>query len=134
MIATVLVAACAGSSQVGQIEIAPAEPPAMPVATPEELPPPPAAPNVARGDAPRAIGRCDASAGARRFTIAHVNDMQARYTERIAGASRYAYVAGYLEALKDEVPETLVMDAGDDYEKGRSPNTSVRQTNLTLIA
>jgi 2',3'-cyclic-nucleotide 2'-phosphodiesterase (5'-nucleotidase family) len=44
--------------------------------------------------------------------------MQARYTSRIEGRSRWAYVAGYLRRLKEEVPETLVMDAGDDYEKG----------------
>jgi 2',3'-cyclic-nucleotide 2'-phosphodiesterase (5'-nucleotidase family) len=43
--------------------------------------------------------------------------MQARYGEKIAGKSRYAYVAGYLRALKAEQP-TLVLDAGDDYEKG----------------
>ncbi len=89
-------------------------------------------PNVDRKAEPRAIGRCDASAHSHPFTIAHVNDMQARYTSRIQGKSRWAYVAGYLRRLKDEVPETLVMDAGDDYEKGsiaelRSMGESTRQ-------
>jgi 5'-nucleotidase / UDP-sugar diphosphatase len=93
---------------------------------------PPLRPNTAPPGAPRAIGRCDASAPAHSFTIAHVNDMQARYTSRLAGKSRWAYVAGYLRQLKDEVPETLVMDAGDDYEKGsiaelRSMGESTRQ-------
>lgn len=66
------------------------------------------------------VGACEGGAGGKRarFTIAHLNDFQARYTDRIGGRSRYAYVAGYLQALKREVPETLVLDAGDDYEKG----------------
>ena len=53
----------------------------------------------------------------RRITLAHFNDLQARYGERLGGHSRYAYLAGYLRALKQERP-TLVLDAGDDYEKG----------------
>ena len=69
--------------------------------------------------------------GSARFGLAHVNDMQARYSERIAGKSRYAYVAGYLKLLKTAQP-TLVLDAGDDYEKGslaelRSNGETTRQ-------
>ena len=67
----------------------------------------------------RVIGRCDGEKPeTARFTVAHLNDMQARYGELLAGRSRYAYVAGYLRQLKEEVPDTLVLDAGDDYEKG----------------
>ncbi len=95
-------------------------------------PAPPRRPNVDRSAEPIAVGRCDASAQAFAFTIAHVNDMQARYTDRLDGKSRWAYVAGYLRALKEEVPATLVMDAGDDYEKGsivdlRSMGEATRQ-------
>ena len=69
----------------------------------------------------RTIGRCDPAqkaAGKARFTLAHFNDLQARYSERLEGKSRYAYLAGYLEKLQRDVPETIVLDAGDDYEKG----------------
>jgi 5'-nucleotidase / UDP-sugar diphosphatase len=121
----------AGSSEVGSATPAPREPSvgADVVATP---PPAPARPNADRTTEPRAVGRCDASASAHAFTIAHVNDMQARYTSRLRGKSRWAYVAGYLRRLKEEVPETLVMDAGDDYEKGsiaelRSMGEATRQ-------
>lgn len=75
----------------------------------------------AKWSLPLVIGTCDEARkkeGTVRFTIAHFNDMQARYSDRIDGRSRYAYVAGYLRQLKKEVPETLVLDAGDDYEKG----------------
>jgi 2',3'-cyclic-nucleotide 2'-phosphodiesterase (5'-nucleotidase family) len=69
----------------------------------------------------RTIGRCDPAqkaAGKARFTLAHFNDLQARYSDRLEGRSRYAYIAGYLEKLQNDVPETIVLDAGDDYEKG----------------
>jgi hypothetical protein len=66
----------------------------------------------------RNIGTCDPHEKEAAFTIAHFNDLQARYSERIEGRSRYAYLAGYLEKLRAENPHTLVLDAGDDYEKG----------------
>lgn len=80
---------------------------------------------------PRRVGTCEVGAE-RRFTLAHVNDLQARYSDRIAGKSRYAFIAGYLRQLKRERPETLVLDAGDDYEKGalaelRSNGETTRQ-------
>lgn len=87
----------------------------------KELPTPPAVsvpPEAPRG--PRVIGSCDKSEkekGAGRFVLAHFNDLQARYSDMIAGKSRYAYIAGYLKQQKAERP-TLVLDAGDDYEKG----------------
>lgn len=83
----------------------------------------------------RTIGQCDPEERARgkaRFTIAHLNDLQARYSDRLEGKSRYAYIAGYLRQLQTDVPETLVLDAGDDYEKGavaelRSMGETTRQ-------
>lgn len=66
---------------------------------------------------PIKIGNC-AAGGEKRFTLVHFNDLQARYSERIGGKSRYAYLAGYLRATKNDRPETLILDAGDDYEKG----------------
>jgi 5'-nucleotidase / UDP-sugar diphosphatase len=90
-------------------------------------------PDVARRT--RTIGRCDPAqraAGKARFTLAHFNDLQARYSDRLEGKSRYAYIAGYLERLQKDVPETIVLDAGDDYEKGavaelRSGGETTRQ-------
>jgi 2',3'-cyclic-nucleotide 2'-phosphodiesterase (5'-nucleotidase family) len=83
----------------------------------------------------RSIGHCDPAqmtSGKARFTIAHFNDLQARYSDRLEGKSRYAYLAGYLEKLQKDVPETIVLDAGDDYEKGsvaelRSGGETTRQ-------
>jgi 2',3'-cyclic-nucleotide 2'-phosphodiesterase (5'-nucleotidase family) len=84
-------------------------------------------------DAPRTIGKCDPNApkDKARFTLAHMNDLQARYSDRIAGKSRYAWAAGYLNLLKTAQP-TLALDAGDDYEKGslaelRSNGETTRQ-------
>ena len=73
---------------------------------------------TARPAAIRRIGKCETPGATQRFTLAHFNDLQARYSEQLAGKSRYAYLAGYLRALKQENPNTLVLDAGDDYEKG----------------
>jgi 2',3'-cyclic-nucleotide 2'-phosphodiesterase (5'-nucleotidase family) len=83
----------------------------------------------------KTLGRCDPDerlGGRARFTLAHLNDLQARYSDRLEGRSRYAYIAGYLEHLVEEVPATIVLDAGDDYEKGalaelRSMGESTRQ-------
>ena len=83
---------------------------------------PDAWPDAATQSSPpiRTVGHCDAAGavGVRRFSMVHFNDLQARYGEMIAGKSRYAYIAGYLRAQKAENPATLVLDAGDDYEKG----------------
>jgi 2',3'-cyclic-nucleotide 2'-phosphodiesterase (5'-nucleotidase family) len=86
------------------------------------------------------IGVCDArekNAAYARFSIVHLNDMQARYSDRIAKRSRYAYVAGAIEAAKREQPNTIVLDAGDDYEKGsltdlRSMGEATRQMIQSL--
>jgi hypothetical protein len=83
-------------------------------------------PDVLTAAAPKAdasariVGECDAAQrekGVGRFVLAHFNDLQARYSDMVAGRSRYAYIAGYLKELKAKQP-TLVLDAGDDYEKG----------------
>ncbi len=84
--------------------------------------------------APKGIGTCEPAErekGSVRFGFAHVNDLQARYSDRIAGRSRYAYIAGLLKQLKAAQP-TIVLDAGDDYEKGalaelRSSGETTRQ-------
>lgn len=77
-----------------------------------EQAPAPAAPSVKR------VGKCEGDEAVWKFSVAHINDFQARYSDRIQGKSRYGYVAGYLRDLKARVPETLILDAGDDYEKG----------------
>jgi hypothetical protein len=64
------------------------------------------------------IGECSSRGAVEHFTLAHLNDLQARYSDRIDGRSRYGFIAGYLESLQKDVPNTLVLDAGDDYEKG----------------
>lgn len=141
----VLIAACSSGRKDASVSRTASE-----VAAPEETPKtpstlePPVAPEPAllragaRRDGVVKLGRCDESSGAGgssrplRFTLAHVNDLQARYSDRIAGKSRYAYIAGYLQKLRADVPETLVLDAGDDYEKGavaelRSNGETTRQ-------
>ncbi len=52
------------------------------------------------------------------FTIAHFNDLQAHYGERVGGKNLYGLLAGYLRSVREDEPNTLVVDAGDDYEKG----------------
>jgi 2',3'-cyclic-nucleotide 2'-phosphodiesterase (5'-nucleotidase family) len=111
----------------------PAAPPnATPTATAIATTTPNDASTPARAPGPRTIGRCDAPGGVQHFTIAHFNDLQARYSDRLAGKSRYAYIAGYLRHLKQDQPHTIVLDAGDDYEKGavaelRSMGEATRQ-------
>jgi 2',3'-cyclic-nucleotide 2'-phosphodiesterase (5'-nucleotidase family) len=102
------VVSCAPRADIGHIEPGTDVHPVFAAAAHEE-----SKPVVPRGR--RQIGAC---ARPGRFTVAHINDLQARWSERIDGKSRYAYVAGYLRALAAEVPETIVLDAGDDYEKG----------------
>ena len=79
----------------------------------------------------RVRGTCDASLP-KRITLLHLNDLQARYSDLLEGKSRYAYLAGYLRSEIEKDPNTLVMSAGDDYEKGaiaelRSMGESTRQ-------
>lgn len=74
-----------------------------------------------RGRGPTRIGACEATAKASsrlQFSLAHFNDLHARYSDRLLGHSRYAYLAGLLAQLKAQRPQTLILDAGDDYEKG----------------
>lgn len=65
---------------------------------------------------PAPAASCDAH-GRRSFTLLHFNDTQARYSHRVAGRSRFGYLAGYLRWASETGP-SLVLDAGDDYEKG----------------
>jgi hypothetical protein len=69
------------------------------------------------GNGPIVRGTCE-EGGAQHFTIAHFNDLQAHYGDLVRGKSRYGYIAGWLRAVKEEEPNTIVLDAGDDYEKG----------------
>lgn len=116
------VVACSGAAQAPPREspraIADAGTPVVAVAAaepPKYVPPPPLGPT----GTPRAIGACGERGESAAFTIVHVNDLQARYSDRdSAGKSRYARISGFMRAVKDEVPATLVLDAGDDYEKG----------------
>jgi 2',3'-cyclic-nucleotide 2'-phosphodiesterase (5'-nucleotidase family) len=73
-------------------------------------------PNAARATIVR--GTCESEGGLERFTLAHFNDLQARYEDLPGGKNRYGFVAGYLRSVKTDQPATLVLDAGDDYEKG----------------
>jgi 5'-nucleotidase/UDP-sugar diphosphatase len=80
-------------------------------------------------------GRCDRDS--EHFTLAHFNDLQAHYVDIAPGKNRYGYIAGYLRALRQEEPNTLIVDAGDDYEKGsivglRSMGESTRRMTQAL--
>ena len=102
---------------------------AQPSARALVAPDPPASGPIVRG-------RCEDGASAE-FTIAHFNDLQARYQDLPNGKNRYGYIAGYLRAVKSEEPATLVLDAGDDYEKGsiaelRSLGETTRRMIQTL--
>ncbi len=90
--------------------------------------------------APRRIGHCndeELTSPIAHFSIVHMNDLQARYSDRIHGKSRYAYVAGAIADARRKNPNTLVLDAGDDYEKGsladlRSMGEATRQMIAVL--
>jgi hypothetical protein len=73
---------------------------------------------AATGGGPIVRGTCDDEGATAHFTIAHFNDLQAHYGDLVRGKSRYGFIAGWLRAVKDEEPNTIVLDAGDDYEKG----------------
>lgn len=138
----VLIAACGGGrkdatlTRTASEAVQPEETPK----TPSTVEPPAAEPEpapVMRNAGVKTLGTCDAKGGPMRFTLAHFNDLQARYSDRIAGKSRYAYIAGYLQKLRADVPETIVLDAGDDYEKGsvaelRSNGETTRQMVQSL--
>ncbi len=98
------------------------------------------APAASPRGAHRRIGRCndeELTSPIARFSIVHMNDLQARYSDRINGKSRYAYVAGAIADARRKNPNTLVLDAGDDYEKGsladlRSMGEATRQMIAVL--
>src|SRR3984893_10965342 len=92
--------ACVGRSAPSQAHHDPPPPhPALAIAVREER-----APERAPAPPPgtRIVGPWDAEARSpdrMKLTVAHLNDMQARYSELLAGKSRYAYVAGCLRRL-----------------------------------
>src|ERR1700689_3693405 len=88
----------------------PPEQPVVAIAAPAE----PAREDVHADKSKITIGACDEkdrAAPFARFSIIHVNDMQARYSDRIAGKSRYAYVAGFIAAERRKNPNVVVLDA-----------------------
>jgi len=111
--ATLPVASCAGRPNVPQDEVGARAIVAAAIQGAPEAPPT----SAPQGTPRVVIGSCAPGTQVEHFTLAHLNDLQARYSDRIGGRSRYGYIAGYLEALKESTP-TLVLDAGDDYEKG----------------
>jgi 5'-nucleotidase/UDP-sugar diphosphatase len=121
-----ILAACAGRGrEMPPVEQEPAAETIIAAAIPEPE-------RLPQGAAVRTVGRCDAAQDTVHFIVAHINDLQARYGDLVAGHSRYAYIAGYLSQLKRENSNTLVLDAGDDYEKGsiaelRSMGETTRQ-------
>lgn len=64
------------------------------------------------------IGECRERGDTAGFSLVHLNDLQARYSDRIDGKSRYARLSGLIQGIRAESPATLVLDAGDDFEKG----------------
>lgn len=58
-----------------------------------------------------------------RFLLLHTNDLQARYSEKLGGKSRFSRLAGALAAERATTPNVLVLDAGDAYEKGSYAET-----------
>jgi 5'-nucleotidase/UDP-sugar diphosphatase len=90
------------------------------------------APPAKIADGTKVLGSCADRGKIGKLSFAHFNDLQARYDENVGGKNRYGLIAGYLRAQKDSDPTTLVLDAGDDYEKGalaelRSMGESTRQ-------
>src|ERR1700722_13365903 len=128
----IVVTACAGRARVmPPVEDEPVAKAVVTALLPEPEPRIVSAAPVAPGPV-RTLGTCETTQDIVPFTIAHFNDLQARYGDLVAGHSRYAYIAGYLSALKRENPNTIVVEAGDDYEKGsiaelRSMGETTRQ-------
>jgi hypothetical protein len=125
---TSAVAACAGRSNVPHDEVGAR---VIVTAAMQSTPETPVT-SAPRGSPRVVIGKCAEGTLVEHFTLAHLNDLQARYSDRVGGRSRYGYIAGYLQALKETTPLTLVVDAGDDYEKGalaelRSMGESTRE-------
>ncbi|MGH7329615.1 MAG: hypothetical protein ACREJX_14815, partial [Polyangiaceae bacterium] len=119
---------CAGPTTTNSVEQKPSPVSANPVAEREPEPVALAKPK----DGARVLGSCEERGKVGHLAFAHFNDLQARYGDRLAGKNRYGLIAGYLRSLKRENPATLVLDAGDDYEKGsvtelRSMGESTRQ-------
>jgi 5'-nucleotidase/UDP-sugar diphosphatase len=84
------------------------------------------APPLADPLAERVIGRClvgKDGAPDKRFLLLHTNDLQARYSEKLGGKSRFARLAGALAAERATTPNVLVLDGGDAYEKGSFAET-----------
>jgi len=127
---------CAGSRSPNAGEQAPITPAPVASVADEQAPPssqtPSSSGQPASSSSTKVLGSCPELGKIGRFSFAHFNDLQARYGESIEGKNRYGLIAGALRSFKEKEPSTLVLDAGDDYEKGalaelRSMGESTRQ-------
>lgn len=61
---------------------------------------------------------CNEALPAQAVTLVHVTDLHANYNPGPDGASPYARIRGYFESVKKTNPFTLLLNSGDDHEKG----------------
>ena len=61
---------------------------------------------------------CDPRSSSQTVTFVHVTDLHARYQPQGAAPSAYARIRARFEELKRANPYSLLIDGGDDHEKG----------------
>jgi len=67
--------------------------------------------------AARAADLC-AGVSTQTITLVHVTDLHARYQPGPDGVSPYARIRGYFNSVLAQDPRALLLDGGDDHEKG----------------
>lgn len=67
--------------------------------------------------AARAADPC-AGVSSQTVTLVHMTDMHARYQPGHDGVSPYARLRGYFNSVLEQDPNALLLDGGDDHEKG----------------
>jgi hypothetical protein len=69
---------------------------------------------------PPAAAAADPCAGVstQAVTLVHVTDLHARYQPGPDGVSPYARIRGYFNSVLAQAPGALLLDGGDDHEKG----------------
>lgn len=70
--------------------------------------------------------RCDTTASSQTVSLVHVTDLHEQYHPRPDGVSPYARIRGYFETVRDENPNSLLVNGGDDHEKGSLAGTLSR--------
>jgi len=65
----------------------------------------------------RAADPC-AGVSTQTVTLVHVTDLHARYQPGADGVSPYARIRGYFNSVLAKTPHSLLLDGGDDHEKG----------------